>query len=167
LDQTSIHLKPNELELVQPTIVITFEPKHINQDADITDYNCAFCGNAMQTLKFLLGDERIEKNVINANGYTAMDVCRKVCWKNSIDQEIHDCREGAKALPGKAAKKLQERDHTWSWNQHDALMVVASLIATMAFQVAMNPAGGVWQDNKTLSNVSNLGEDYVIFLIAN
>ncbi|TXG61836.1 hypothetical protein EZV62_013199 [Acer yangbiense] len=28
-----------------------------------------------------------------------------------------------------------------------ALMVVASLIATMAFQVAINPPGSVWQDN--------------------
>ena len=112
-------------------------------------------------------DERIEKNVINANGYTAMDVFRKVRGKNSIDQEIQDCLEGAKALPGKAAKKLQERDHTWSSDQYNALMVVASLIATMAFQVAMNPPGGVWQDNKTLSDVSILDGNYGNYIIKN
>ncbi|KAK2642444.1 hypothetical protein Ddye_024207 [Dipteronia dyeriana] len=34
----------------------------------------------------------------------------------------------------------------WSEKMRSALMVVASLIATMAFQAGVNPPGGLWQD---------------------
>ncbi|XP_057476991.1 ankyrin repeat-containing protein BDA1-like [Actinidia eriantha] len=35
----------------------------------------------------------------------------------------------------------------WLAKKRDALMVVASLLASMAFQAGVNPPGGVWQDN--------------------
>lgn len=35
----------------------------------------------------------------------------------------------------------------WISKRRDALMVVASLIATMAFQSGLNPPGGLWQDD--------------------
>ncbi|XP_047339149.1 uncharacterized protein LOC124942648 [Impatiens glandulifera] len=35
----------------------------------------------------------------------------------------------------------------WLTQKRDSLMVVASLIATMAFQAGVSPPGGVWQDN--------------------
>lgn len=35
----------------------------------------------------------------------------------------------------------------WVSKRRDALMVVASLIATMAFQAGLNPPGGLWQDD--------------------
>ena len=34
----------------------------------------------------------------------------------------------------------------------DSMMVVATVITTMAFQGAISPFGGVWQDNKTQTN---------------
>ncbi|GFZ15564.1 hypothetical protein Acr_24g0017540 [Actinidia rufa] len=37
----------------------------------------------------------------------------------------------------------------WLAKKRDALMVVASLLASMAFQAGVNPPGGVWQDNLT------------------
>ncbi|KAG6598604.1 Ankyrin repeat-containing protein ITN1, partial [Cucurbita argyrosperma subsp. argyrosperma] len=47
----------------------------------------------------------------------------------------------------------------WFFNQksewlrkQDSLMVVASLIATMAFQAGVNPPGGIWQDDKASGN---------------
>ncbi|KAJ8450465.1 hypothetical protein Cgig2_002150 [Carnegiea gigantea] len=166
IGETVLHLcvKHNQLETLKFLVEFIGNAPLLNAKDSIGDtiLHLALATRQVEMQKFLLGDERIEKNAINANGYTAMDVSRKVRGKNSIDQEIRDCLEGAKALPGKAAKKLQERDHTWSLNQHDALMVVASLIATMAFQVAMNPPGGVWQDNNTLSNVSILDGYYPI-----
>ncbi|XVF34588.1 hypothetical protein REPUB_Repub18cG0071500 [Reevesia pubescens] len=35
----------------------------------------------------------------------------------------------------------------WLERKRSALMVVASLLATMAFQAGVNPPGGIWQDN--------------------
>ncbi|PSS11748.1 Ankyrin repeat-containing protein [Actinidia chinensis var. chinensis] len=37
----------------------------------------------------------------------------------------------------------------WLAKKRDALMVVASLLASMAFQAGVNPPGGVWQENST------------------
>ncbi|KAI7988411.1 Ankyrin repeat-containing protein BDA1 [Camellia lanceoleosa] len=40
----------------------------------------------------------------------------------------------------------------WLAKKRDALMVVASLLATMAFQAVVNPPGGVWQDDKPVDS---------------
>ncbi|KAI9191374.1 hypothetical protein LWI28_007652 [Acer negundo] len=45
------------------------------------------------------------------------------------------------------SENVPKKKSDWAEKMGSALMVVASLIATMAFQVAMNPPGGVWQDN--------------------
>ncbi|KAG6437395.1 hypothetical protein SASPL_102310 [Salvia splendens] len=37
----------------------------------------------------------------------------------------------------------------WLTKKRDSVMVVAVLIATMAFQAAVSPTGGVWQDNSS------------------
>lgn len=54
-----------------------------------------------------------------------------------------------KALPQECLINLQQKNKTEDWltRKRDALMVVASLIATMAFQAGVNPPGGVWQDD--------------------
>ncbi|KAI8525329.1 hypothetical protein RHMOL_Rhmol13G0222300 [Rhododendron molle] len=45
----------------------------------------------------------------------------------------------------------------WLTKKRDSLMIVASLIATMAFQAALNPPGGVWQEDSKV-NGSRAGE---------
>ncbi|GKC69491.1 ankyrin repeat-containing domain, PGG domain protein, partial [Tanacetum coccineum] len=35
----------------------------------------------------------------------------------------------------------------WLYKKKESLMVVAVLIATIAFQAGVNPPGGVWQEN--------------------
>ncbi|GLT45036.1 hypothetical protein SLA2020_189010 [Shorea laevis] len=46
-------------------------------------------------------------------------------------------------------KLVTEHKHTdWLDRKRSALMVVASLIATVAFQAAVTPPGGVWQDDR-------------------
>ncbi|KAI3833063.1 hypothetical protein MKX03_021341 [Papaver bracteatum] len=42
--------------------------------------------------------------------------------------------------------------HKWLKQRVNALMVVATLIAGIAFQAAMNPPGGVWQDNTRVNS---------------
>ncbi|TXG61829.1 hypothetical protein EZV62_013192 [Acer yangbiense] len=81
---------------------------------------------------------------------------------------------------------VDEKKKDWVDKMGSALMVAASLIATMAFQVAVNPPGGVWQEDST--SISGAGapksshephtagisifsdyypEAYMVFLIAN
>jgi len=97
-------------------------------------------------VKFLLKDRRMQKNVINANGLTAMDSCLQ-SRKDHVDMQIWLSLQRAKALRAKVALKPRNRHRIWLENQRNALMIVASLIATMAFQVGVNPPGGFWQDD--------------------
>ncbi|KAL2940110.1 Ankyrin repeat-containing protein BDA1, partial [Bienertia sinuspersici] len=78
---------------------------------------------------------------------TAVDIHLKQSRKNSGDEKIGQSLKIAKAKPAKHALNQQAND-TWLEKQRTSLMVVASLIATMAFQVGINPPGGVWQDNE-------------------
>ncbi|KAI3969144.1 hypothetical protein MKW92_029443 [Papaver armeniacum] len=48
------------------------------------------------------------------------------------------------------AKSSEERYNDWLTDKQNILMVVAVLMATMAFQAGTNPPGGVWQDDSKL-----------------
>ncbi|XP_059455421.1 ankyrin repeat-containing protein ITN1-like isoform X1 [Corylus avellana] len=52
--------------------------------------------------------------------------------------------------------KYQEN---WIEETRGTLMVVATVIASMAFQAGISPPGGVWQQNTSNSTGSNCGED--------
>ncbi|KAJ9688013.1 hypothetical protein PVL29_013973 [Vitis rotundifolia] len=45
-------------------------------------------------------------------------------------------------------KKIRENKKEWTKKKRDALMVAATLIAGMAFQAAVSPPGGVWDEEK-------------------
>ncbi|XP_074282676.1 uncharacterized protein LOC141607216 [Silene latifolia] len=117
------------------------------RDADgNTVLHLAVANKNTQMVKFLLKNKKMEKNAINKNGLTAMDI--HIQSKKGInDSEIRVALKRAKGLKAKTALKPRNKNKTWLENQRNALMVVASLIATMAFQVGINPPGGVWQDN--------------------
>ncbi|KAF3450558.1 hypothetical protein FNV43_RR06647 [Rhamnella rubrinervis] len=48
----------------------------------------------------------------------------------------------------KCSRKLNYKGD-WVQDIHGSLMVVSTVISTMTFQTAINPPGGVWQENKT------------------
>ncbi|OMO91722.1 hypothetical protein COLO4_18143 [Corchorus olitorius] len=55
-----------------------------------------------------------------------------------------------------SGKPLMAHKHTdWLGRKRSALMVVASLIATVAFQSAITPPGGVWQADEHLDEAGN------------
>ncbi|KAI8525317.1 hypothetical protein RHMOL_Rhmol13G0221100 [Rhododendron molle] len=94
--------------------------------------------------------ETIDVNATNASGYTAMDILIHGSGNNWIhgsgnkeeSDRVHDFLLKADA---KRAKDLVGGD--WLTNKRESLMVVASLIATMAFQAGVTPPGGVWQED--------------------
>ncbi|KAK2994873.1 hypothetical protein RJ640_001653 [Escallonia rubra] len=50
--------------------------------------------------------------------------------------------------------RLKKR-HTWLEKKYDALLIAATLIATMAYQAAINPPGGLWQEDQTFDFEGN------------
>lgn len=59
-----------------------------------------------------------------------------------------------------SAEKLQRDD--WIERKRNTLMIVASLIATMAFQAGLNPPSGVWQED--LQGIYNSSNNDFFFL---
>lgn len=75
-----------------------------------------------------------------------------------------------------AYSQLKEHYEDWLDRKRNSLMVVASLIATMAFQAGINPPSGVWQESTNTDPpheagyaimISNHPDLYHIFLISN
>ncbi|KAI3926470.1 hypothetical protein MKW92_025796 [Papaver armeniacum] len=109
-------------------------------------------------------------NNINDNGFTALDILMQSPVRDLNDAEIGDLlrnagalrtREQRPAVPPthehprlRCAGGCSENCDEWLTRKHNVLMVVASLIATMAFEAGLNPPGGIWQENSVLKNDS-------------
>ncbi|XP_022728816.1 ankyrin repeat-containing protein BDA1-like [Durio zibethinus] len=62
----------------------------------------------------------------------------------------------SKPMKNKDRKRFVDRNADWLERKRNALMLVASLLATMAFQAGVNPPSGVWQDTSSSSSSSSL-----------
>ena len=51
--------------------------------------------------------------------------------------------------------KSSENKKDWIKKKRDALMIAATLIVGMTFQIAVNPPGGVWDEDKNVVDVQN------------
>ncbi|THG00280.1 hypothetical protein TEA_026306 [Camellia sinensis var. sinensis] len=87
------------------------------------------------------------------------------------EQEFKDIKVSFRKVKAMQAKDLSQGD--WLSKKRDILMVVASLIATMAFQAGINPPGGFWPDNAALHRAGeaimayNYPNTYPYFIRAN
>ncbi|KAI8525324.1 hypothetical protein RHMOL_Rhmol13G0221800 [Rhododendron molle] len=86
----------------------------------------------------VLEKKTIDVNATNASGHTAMDLL--FLEPNQKDVDPFESILGQ--ANAERAKDLVGGD--WLTKKRDSLMIVASFIATMAFQAAVNPPGGVW-----------------------
>ncbi|CAO2825999.1 unnamed protein product [Amaranthus hypochondriacus] len=143
-----------------------------------TVLHLAVAAKHIQIIKLLLKDKRMEKNAINTNGLTAMDIILQSRTNEEKDKEIILCLKHAKVLTAKKILKPKKNSRDWLEKQRSALMVVSSLIATMAFEAGINPPGGVWQDDgngykagtSIMSQVKEGQKGYIVydaFLISN
>ncbi|XAR57615.1 hypothetical protein NMG60_11025813 [Bertholletia excelsa] len=109
-----------------------------------TILHLAVAGKQLEIIKYLLEKEKIMVDTKNARGLTARDILHSPkIQKDEITTKIMEELQKANA---KSAKSLERGE--WVKRNGDPLMVVASLIATIAFQVGASPPGGFWQDDK-------------------
>ncbi|CAL5443080.1 unnamed protein product [Camellia sinensis] len=147
--ETILHLcvKHQQLNTLSLLLHRIPDPEFVNaKDNDgNTILHVAVSGQQFDIVKHVLQNTKIDVNATNAYSHTAMDIL--FLAQNGADSEglhvnIEDFLRNSKA---KRAKDLVQGE--WISKKREALMIVASLIATMAFQAGVSPPGGVRQDD--------------------
>lgn len=112
-------------------------------------------------MSFLTSFTTVEANSLNTDGLTAYDLLAQSGEPRRSEMEPMTMRalppnandqNSAFPVQRKGRKKNINKQNDWLDRKKTALMVVASLTATMAFQVGVNPPSGFWQetsDNST------------------
>lgn len=133
----------------------------------------------------MLTKTRIEVNATNANGFTALDIlAQSQRNEKDFDISEHLRAAGAlrtidhtpscttssyvpyvathdqhlnmpQPMPALEKPQKDHKPEDWLTRKRESLMVVASLIATMAFQAGTNPPGGLWQDDLSTGSSSS------------
>ncbi|CAL5401108.1 unnamed protein product [Camellia sinensis] len=138
-------------KLFEASLYGPHELMNVKDVAGNTILHLAVRNKKLQVVKYLLDKiEKAEKtesrinavNAVNNCGYTAYDI---VMESKNDTQELKDIKVTFRKVKAMKAKDLSQGE--WLSKKRDILMVVASLIATMAFQAGINPPGGFWQDN--------------------
>ncbi|XP_050263493.1 ankyrin repeat-containing protein BDA1-like [Quercus robur] len=147
-----------------------------------TVLHLAATNKQLQIIKFLLNRTKIEVNAQNANGFTALDTIfhgptgiRDMEIKESLrkagasrinetpsstnDPDIVEVSPLTRPLAwqenGAKQPVKKHKNIDWLGRKRSALMVVASLLATVAFQASISPPGGVWQDDYLVDSDGN------------
>ncbi|XP_059639406.1 ankyrin repeat-containing protein BDA1-like [Cornus florida] len=149
-----------------------------------TILHLAVADKQIEMIKYLLScAKNIDVNAINANGFTAFDILEQ-SQRDVKDFDIGKYLQEAGALRAKdtalaasnenrtirpngmpffvhdndkwnAPKSIFTDQGEWLDKKRNSLIVVASLIATMAFQAGVSPPGGAWPDNVSNSTDTN------------
>ncbi|XP_042002377.1 ankyrin repeat-containing protein BDA1-like [Salvia splendens] len=121
----------------------------------------------LEIVEYLIDNTRIENGARNAAGLTALDLLLQNPG-DLRDLEIKQCLEhqhnassitnrnaasqsskkSIKPSSSKLSTNMQPKKHKhtdWLGRKRSAVMIVASLTATVAFQAGLSPPGGVWQ----------------------
>ncbi|KAJ6994617.1 ankyrin repeat-containing protein BDA1-like [Populus alba x Populus x berolinensis] len=151
-----------------------------------TVLHLAVADKETEIISFLTMKTEIEVNAINASGFTALDIALAQGRRNWKDVDVQDSLHQVGASSAKdlsstmhrldavGAMNLRSEDHFTSsqsrlkrkhrrrqsyglGEKRNALMIVASLIATMAFQAGINPPGGLWQQDLQGANEHEAG----------
>lgn len=108
-----------------------------------------------------LRDIEIEDSLRAAGALSAKDMPIILeDWKPSIQRRITRTTASSLQLKEESFKKPagKQKQTDWLGRKRSALMVVASLIATVAFQASITPPGGVWQDTLRANDNSTSGD---------
>ncbi|KAG8375716.1 hypothetical protein BUALT_Bualt10G0129400 [Buddleja alternifolia] len=145
-DQTVLHLCVKHGQLEALKILLPNLNDRINaKDADgDTILHMAVAVKQIEIIQYLVESTNIDVHAKNSAGQTAMHI---------LDQSQPEERNlqitSILRLKYCYSNYSQKQRVKWLTKKGDAIMVTAVLIATMAFQAGLSPAGGIWQDNLT------------------
>ncbi|KAJ4959086.1 hypothetical protein NE237_026197 [Protea cynaroides] len=146
----------------------------------------AVMNKQLEMLKFLLDCTKVMVNSLNAYGFTALDVLLQSprdlkdidILKSLLEAGAMRSKDGnlekktndqissdPYRLKGSNSEMDPKKKNDWIKKKRNTLMVVASLTATMAFQVGVNPPSGLWQDTSTKLNSQGKPEHQAGFSI--
>lgn len=150
---TTLHLciKYNQFQCLKLLLHKIRDPYFVN-DVDAngnTILHLALFDKRWEMIKYVLDENncKIDVNAANKSGQTALDIHLLDVGNpaDSVYEEIKHILRDARAKLG-VEVTAEPSQQTKS---RETLMIVASLIATVAFQVGVNPPGGVWQNDST------------------
>ncbi|CAB4288193.1 unnamed protein product [Prunus armeniaca] len=107
-----------------------------------------------------LRDVEIEDSLRSVGAKSAKDVRPIVHdWVRVPTKERQIARRLGSVLSSKEGDSMkpaaQQKPSDWLGRKRSSLMVVASLLATVAFQAGLTPPGGVWQDDLKVDENGN------------
>ncbi|KAI3454169.1 hypothetical protein Pfo_010832 [Paulownia fortunei] len=151
--QTVLHLcvKHYQLEALKILVPNLSELVCAKDDDGNTVLHLAVRYKQIETIQYLVGSTNIDMNAKNSKGQTPLDILGQSPTEDTTPSEIRKI-----LVPGLCtSNNTQTQPVKWLTKKRDAIMVVAILIATMAFQAGVSPAGGVWQDDLTQDSQGN------------
>ncbi|KAF3441892.1 hypothetical protein FNV43_RR15807 [Rhamnella rubrinervis] len=137
-----------------------------------------------KVMKYLLSQSSLDMNAVNSKGLRALDIMlagsrqsndQEVVEKLSVaarlakddekplsKQPTHvqdnvidmDSMVPTQKDPVESMSTAKSDDQDWLKEMRKGIMVMAVLISTVSFDVAINPPGGVWQDGVSVSNIT-------------
>lgn len=144
-----------------------------------TILHLAVARKQLEIIKYLLSSTNIAVDVQNVKGFTALDVLSQgprdlrdmeikqllqragapIMYQTSLGRDTIQAipiaqpyiKQNSDIKPPVKARKQTD----WLGRKRSALIVVASLIATVAFQATLSPPGGFWQDDFTADPAKN------------
>ncbi|KAJ4717521.1 putative Ankyrin repeat family protein [Melia azedarach] len=144
-------------------------------DFGMTTFHLAVADKQIEAIKFLTTRTTLKVNALNANGITALDILTQ-SKRDPKDSEIRELLRRAGAIRAKdiqlsvnelgitknksltshgyynqkqkdkGIETVHNKEDNWLEEKRNTLMVVASLIATMAFQACVNPPSNSHSD---------------------
>ncbi|KAK3431142.1 hypothetical protein EUGRSUZ_E02804, partial [Eucalyptus grandis] len=165
--QTILHLcvKHNRFEALKLLMDILGDDQFINlrDEYGNTILHLAASDRQTKTIVFLL-QKGVNPNITNSRGLTALGLLaqgestgRTSEIKNSLPRTLENHEPSKRLVYANntvttlhspiAEENKREQKRKWQNSMHKTLMVVATLLATMAFQTSITPPGGLWQED--------------------
>ncbi|KAL5987547.1 hypothetical protein ACLOJK_035295 [Asimina triloba] len=149
----------------------------MKDDDDNTILHVAVAKKHIMLTEFLLEKTMMkeEVNAMNVHGLTALDVLLQNDSKSSNHIKLVGILRSNKAKKGREILPLpkdnwmvepsiprKEEHLDWLNDTRSTLMIVATLIATVSFQLGVNPPGGVWQEDDKQSKYSHYAGESIM-----